>query len=79
MDEKQVREIVKESVKETLVTLGIEACDPIDMQRDFQFLREVRQTAEKVKGKAILAAVGVLVAALLGVLWLGFKETLLGS
>lgn len=78
MDEKQIREIVKdtvkETVKETLIALGIDACDPMDMQRDFQFLREVRQMTEKVKGKTVLAVAGVLVAALLGVIWIGIKH-----
>lgn len=79
MDEKQMRAVVKEAVKETLISLGIDACNPMEMQQDFHFLRDVRQTAEKVKSKVPLAAVGVLVAALLGAVWLGLKELLGGG
>jgi hypothetical protein len=78
MEEKDMKQIVKEAVKETLVSLGIDACDPMETQQDFHFLRDLRLTTGKIKSKARLAVVGVLVAAALGVLWIGIKKAICG-
>lgn len=74
MDEKQIkalvketaRETAKETVKETFVSLGIDACDPIEAQKDFQFLHSTRTAADKVKSKGVLVAVGAVVLAFVG-------------
>jgi len=78
MENEDVKKVVKEAVKETLVSLGIDACDPMETQQDFHFLRDLRQSTEKIKSKARLVAVGVLVTAALGVLWIGIKSAFLG-
>ena len=74
MDREELKEVVKEAMIETLVGLGIQASDPMEMQRDHQFLREIRLTAEKVKTKGILVSVGVLVTGLLGLLGIWIKS-----
>jgi hypothetical protein len=71
-----IRDLIKETVDETLIRLGVASDDPLDMQRDFQFLREFRTSTEKIKSKGILAAIGLIVAALLGVAWVGFTHLL---
>lgn len=78
MEKNDVKQVVKEAVKETLISLGMDACDPMEMQQDMHFLRDLRQTTEKIKSKARLAAVGVLVAALLGAVWLGIRSAIYG-
>ena len=83
MDEDMIKRVAKEvvppAVRETLVAMGIDAKDPMEAQKDFHFLRDLRTGAEGIKGKARVAAVGVLVAAGLGLLWMGFKAILLGG
>jgi len=74
MEEKQIkalvketaRETAKETVKETFVTLGIDACDPLEAQKDFQFLHSTRVATDKVKSKGLLVAVGAVVVAVVG-------------
>ena len=73
MEERDFKRIIKETVKETLVGLGIDACDPMEMQQDLHFLRNLRGTFEKIGKKALMTVVGVLVVAALGALWVGMK------
>lgn len=70
-----VHEVVRTAVHETLATMGVDASDPFEVQADFAFLREVRETSEAVKRKGILLVFGTLVAALLGALAVGLKGT----
>jgi hypothetical protein len=71
-----VRETVRETINETFLRLGVKIDDPIEVQKDFQHLRDWRNTTESVKSKALLAAVGLLVSGLLGALWLGLKGSI---
>lgn len=77
MDENQIKalakEVAKETVKETFLTLGVDASKPMEVQADFHFLRDCREGSEKIKSKAGLAVVGVLVTTALAALWIGIK------
>jgi hypothetical protein len=70
------RELVKQTVHETLLSLGLEIDDPIKMQKDFQHLREWREASETLKSHGLTTLVGILLAGLLGAIWLGIKNTL---
>ena len=72
----EYRELIKETVKETLLSLGLEVDDPIKVQRDFQHLREWRETSESLKSKGLVTLFGIILSGGLGALWLGFKDTL---
>ena len=76
MTNEEMRTMIKTTVRETLVQLGVDATDPIEAQRDFQFLRDWRTTTESVRGKAIFTAVGLIVVGLIGVIWLGIKSVI---
>lgn len=76
LSESQLKGLVKDAVTETLSGLGFDIKHPLDVQRDLQYLRDWRHTTESIRGKAILVAVGISVAGLCGVLWLGFKAIL---
>lgn len=71
-----MEEIVSKAVAETLVRLGIAVDNPIEMQRDMQYLRDWRRSSESIKSKAILVMVGIFVTGACGALWLGIKELL---
>lgn len=73
MTEAEVKKIVAEAVSETLLKLGIEADDPLEVQRDHQFLRGWRQSTEKVKDKSIATAVALVVSGFLGLIYMAFK------
>jgi hypothetical protein len=72
MDSK-LRDVIRETVKETLTTMGIDASRPVDVQRDMMWLRGTRLGLEDVKRKSTVTVLGLIVAAMLGALWLGFK------
>lgn len=76
LDQERLEALVSRVVLETLTRLGIDAENPMTMQRDFRHLREWRTTMEAVKAKGILAVVSIAVSGLVAVLWLGLKETL---
>lgn len=59
----EVREIVKEAVHETLVSLGVEANEPLEMQEDFAFVRRFRRNIEKAGSRVILTVVTMIVVA----------------
>lgn len=78
MTEEQLRALVSSSVRETLLLLGVDASNPIEMQRDFQHLREWRLTVTRVKSKGVLTMLTILVSGTAAAFWVGFKEILGG-
>lgn len=70
------RSTIKEAVRETLIELGIDHSDPLEMQKDFQHLREWRTTTEGMKSKGLIAVFGFLVTGILAAAWLGIKSYL---
>ncbi len=76
-DEKQ-RQLIKDTVKETLLTLGLDVEDPIQLQRDFTHLREWRETTESLKSKGFAAVASIVGLGMLGMFLAGFKDTVKG-
>ena len=74
-----VADAVRLAVQETLVTMGMDATDPLQLQKDMAFIRELRETSEKVKSRGLLVLMGILVTALASAVWLGIKASLVGS
>ena len=61
--------LIEETVKQTLVTLGLDVRDPIKLQKDFAHLRDWRESSEKIKSKGIVTLVGVIVTGAGGLAW----------
>jgi hypothetical protein len=70
----EVKTIVAESVRQTLMQLGIASNDPIEMQKDMQHLREWRQTMDSVKSKGLLTVLTMFLTGIAAAFWLGFRE-----
>ena len=68
------RAAAKEAVHETLELLGMDVNDPREAQRDFAFVRSWRTSSEAVKRQGLLAAVTVLIAGILGLIWMAVKN-----
>ena len=69
----EVRHIAREAVSETLLALGVKTDDPdafIEMQKDFAHVRAWRQSVETVKTRGLTAAIGIIVAGVLGAIWM---------
>ncbi len=79
MTEDEIRELVESTVLRTFERLGLDAEDPIQVQRDFQFMRDWRLSSESVKAKALVAAVGILVAGAMGALFMGIVSMFNGG
>jgi hypothetical protein len=78
--EEQLRSIIhdatKQAVGETFLRLGVEVDDPLEMQKDFQHLREWRVTTQGMRTKAFLAAAGIIVTGLAASAWMGFQHSI---
>ena len=69
MTDDEIRKIVSVTVSETLLKMGVNTDDPIEAQKDFQHLRSWRQSTEAVKRQSMLAAIGVVTAGMLALIW----------
>lgn len=72
----EVRRIVKEAVRETLLRAGIDPDDSRGISDDLRYVREWRATTDTIKNKGILALVGLMVSGLVAVIWLGLKAAI---
>lgn len=69
MNEQEIKQIVSRTVEETLLRMGLETSNPMEVQRDLQHLRAWRQSTEAIKRQSMLAAIGVVTAGLLALVW----------
>ncbi len=76
MSETEVRELIVDTVNTTLMQLGIEHEEPLEMQRDFQHLRDWRKSTERIKSRSVITAVGIVITAVMAALWIGVKHLL---
>jgi hypothetical protein len=74
MTQQELKELVSEAVTETLTKLGVDTTNPVEMQRDFQHLREWRQTTSSLKRHGMLTLLGIFIAGAVAALWLGFQS-----
>lgn len=78
LDREELRTMMHDAVVEGMSSLGIDARNPLEVQRDQMFVRELRLMKEKVAQKTYLTMVALLVGAIAGAAWLGIKSLLLG-
>lgn len=74
-----VRNLDVEAVAErvalrVLTRVGIDPLNPHDMQADFLYLRELRETCARVKSRSVLAVMSTILVALLTAAWVGFQH-----
>ncbi len=76
MTDEQIRRVVRQTVRETLIELGLDVSSPDEIvrrQADFAYLRKAREGAEDLRRIARRSAVGIALSALAYALWVGFK------
>jgi len=79
MNDDDIRSIVRETVRETLIELGLDVSTPEEVvrrQADFAYLRKAREGAEDLRRIARGSAVGIALSALAYGLWAGLKTTI---
>lgn len=74
MTQQELKELVSEAVTETLTKLGVDVTNPVEMQRDFQHLREWRNTTSSLKRHGLITLIGIFVAGAVAAMWLGFTS-----
>lgn len=74
LTKEELRELIRETVRESLSALGMESDDPSEMQQDFQHLREMRLMVAEVKRRGLFWLLGALAAAIMGLVLLGVRE-----
>jgi len=62
----------------TLTSLGVDMQNPLQVQRDMQFLRAMRETWASAKSKGILVALGLMVTGFFSFLWEAVKDSVKG-
>jgi hypothetical protein len=72
--ESLIATVVDRTVRTTLLQLGLDIQEPIEIQRDMQYLRGWRQNAQAVRGKMSAGVISALVTASLVLGVLGFKS-----
>lgn len=71
--QEQIRDIVEDTVRTTLMTLGVDANNPLEFQKDMAHVRNWRQSVETVKRQSLMTAIGILTTGAVGVLWMAIK------
>lgn len=69
LTETEIEAIVERTVHKTLLTLGLDVDEPMQIQRDFQHLRTWRTSIETVRRHGLIAAVGIVVVGFMGLVW----------
>lgn len=72
----ELRELMKDTVHETLKGLGVDVDRPTEMQHDLAYLREFRTYTSAMVKRALVTAVGALVTGGLALLLLGIRSYL---
>ena len=74
MTHEELQKLIAEAVRQTLVQMGADPSNPIEMQRDFQHLRQWRESGEDLKRKGTVALLGIFFSGLVSLILLGLKE-----
>ena len=68
--------VVDRAITTVLASFGIEEEDRRELRADFQHLRRWRKSVEQAQGFTFKAVITIIVAGLLGAVWLGIKVML---
>lgn len=66
----------EKTVERTMTTLGVDMSNPLDVQRDMQFIRAMRETWHSAKAKGLLVAMGIMVTGFFSFFWDALKSSL---
>lgn len=76
LSKEEIQELISCGVEDALTRMGIDSSNPLEMQRDFQHLRDWRLAVRDVRRRGMFAMASVLIAGVLGALWMGVKVLL---
>lgn len=76
--ESSAREAARVAIDERLLVFGVETQDALEMQADFQFLRQLRRAWESVRNKGLWTILSVAMIGLVVLIAAGVKQSLGG-
>ncbi|WP_286718698.1 hypothetical protein [Thalassolituus sp. UBA2009] len=71
-----VREAAEAGTENVLLRLGLDASEPLKVQKDFAYMRQQRETSEKIGGFIRSSLITIALTGLASVLVMGVKEAL---
>jgi hypothetical protein len=69
-------ELIRQAVTETLTTMGIDATQPIEVQKDMAHLRGSRRGSEMTQNLVKKTAVPIIVVGVIAAVWGGFSDAI---
>lgn len=69
----------EKTVTQVLTGLGVDASDPLSVQRDMQFIRSMRQSWDTAKNNGLIVGTGIMITGFVTYLWLAIKASIAGS
>lgn len=74
MTHDDLKKLIAEAVRETLVQMGADPSNPIEMQRDFQHLRQWRRAGEDLRSKGMLTLLSIFITGSVALLLVGLRD-----
>ncbi|HFH4298112.1 TPA: hypothetical protein ACGJ44_001698 [Pseudomonas aeruginosa] len=74
MTRDELRELIAETVRETLTQMGADSAHPLEMQRDFQHLRQWRKAGEDLRSKGMLTLLSIFVTGSVALFLVGLRD-----
>ena len=74
MTHEELQKLIAEAVRQTLVQMGADPSNPIEMQRDFQHLRQWRRAGEDLRSKGMLTLLSIFVTGSVALFLVGLRD-----
>ena len=74
MTHDDLKKLIAEAVRETLLQMGADPSNPIEMQRDFQHLRQWRTASEDLRAKGMFALLSIFITGSVALLLVGLRD-----
>jgi CTP:molybdopterin cytidylyltransferase MocA len=72
-----IRTVARDAVEQTLTTMGIDAENPLEVQRDMQHLRASRKGSENTRALVKKTAVPIICVGVIAAVWGGFSDAII--
>lgn len=72
--DEELKSLIRETVQATLLSMGLDHTDPMEYQRDLQFLRDWRKSSVAIKTAVYGTIVTTLISGLIGLVWLALNN-----
>lgn len=79
LTKEELKGLMEEAVQDAFLKMGIDHNDPLEMQKDFQHLREWRVAVAAMRTKGMLTIIGIVLAGAAAALWVGLKSMITPS